>query len=402
MDLKSFAEKYGGKDRSGVKSPEYFEKRLKKALKDVMEKGVRVHKDREVITGYCYDELYDWDMYFECLFLTYFGYSQYCRNGVEMFLDTQEPSGFIPRTMGIVYPKPRHHFKPFLCQIALLGSRQSKDFRWLDGKYYGKLKLFLDYWFRHCDSDKNGLCFWDGSDHSGMDNQEPRLGHIGQMEFEGVDLNCYLVRELDALAEIADELGHTSEAEGFRKHAESLTKLIDQYFWNEEDGFYYDRSEITGEQNKIKSISGLIPLWLGRIPEAHADRLVKEHLLNPEEFWLKYPVATWAKNEPGYYQERKSIECNWMGTTWIPTNYMVFHGLLNHGYKDTARLLAEKTFELVISEGEIREYYNGETGNGQGLNPFWGWSTLGLMMPYEADTEYDPTDIGLKEFEVIG
>lgn len=401
MKVSEFTKSYIGKNRYGKSDPDNFERKLEKAVLDVKLKGVRTHKDKEVVTGYYYNELYDWDMYFECLFLSYFGISQYCRNGVEMFLDTQEPSGFVARTMGLVHPKPRHQFKPFLAQIALLGCRQSKDFRWLKGKYYRKLKAYLNYWFRYCDSDKNGLCFWDGSDHSGMDNQELRLGYIGQMEYEGVDLNCYLIRELDAMSEIARELGKEDEAKSFEVHSAKLLALLDEYFWDEQDGFYYDRSEITGKKNKVKSIAGLIPLWLGKIPEDKADRLVKEHILNTDEFWISYPLATWAKNERGYYQERRASECTWMGATWIPTNYMVFHGMMNHGYKDIAEKLAQKTFELVISENEIREYYNGETGSGQGLNPFWGWSTLGFMMPYESRTGYDPTKLSLKEFIVI-
>ena len=92
-------------------------------------------------------------------------------------------------------------------ETALLGCRQTGDYRWLDGKYYEKLKKYIDYWFWHCDSDKNGLFFWDGSDHSGMDNQALRLGYDGVMEFEGVDLNVYLVRELRAMAQLALELG---------------------------------------------------------------------------------------------------------------------------------------------------------------------------------------------------
>lgn len=396
MNIKDFAYKY-----TALKDAGTFEKRLLKLLSDIMDRGVRVYNDREVVTGYHYNELYDWDLYFECLFLSYFGIYKYCRNGVEMFLDEQEPSGFVPRTMGIKYPKQRHHFKPFLAQIALLGSRQGEGFVWLNGKYYEKLKKYLDYWFWHCDADKNGLCFWDGSDHSGMDNQEPRLGFIGVMEFEGVDLNCYLVRELEAMAAIAEDLGRAEDAKGFKNHAKKLTTLIEEYFWDEEDGFYYDRSEKTGEKNKIKSIAGLIPLWLSGIDKERAKRLVKEHLLNTDEFWLKYPVATWAKNEKGYYQERKNGECNWMGTTWIPTNYMVFHGLMKQGFKDTALELAEKTFEMVMNESEVREYYNSETGNGQGLNPFWGWSSLGYVMLYEAITGYDPTDLNQRKWTKI-
>ena len=71
---------------------------------------------------------------------------------------------------------------------------------------------------------------------------------------------------------------------------------------------------------------------------------------------------------------------------------------MKYGYKDVARELAEKTFDMVLSESTTREYYNGETGAGQGLNPFWGWSTLAYMMPVEYQLGYDPTDVTLHEF----
>ena len=128
---------------------------------------------------------------------------------------------------------------------------------------------------------------------------------------------------------------------------------------------------------------------------------MKEHLINENEFWLRYPVATWSKSEPDYYQERKGGECTWMGATWIPTNYMVFRGLLNYGYKEIARELAEKTFEMVVSEADLREYYNGETGSGQGLAPFWGWSSLGYMMKAELDAGICHSERDTKEFSVF-
>lgn len=379
------------------KTASLLKNRLPEVVADIRAEAIRFHNRRRVLTGYSYGELYDWDLYFENIFLSFFGVSDYCRNGVEMFLDEQNECGFIPRTMGIVYPKPRHQFKPFLAQIALLGSRQTGSFRWLDGKYYERLKKYLDYWFWYCDFDNNGLCVWDGSDHSGMDNQSPRLGYDGVMAVEGVDLNCYLVRDLEAMAQIASEIGRPGDAAEYAGHATKLLQAIDEVLWDETDGFYYDRNERTGELVRIKTISGLLPLWLGLIPQPRAQRLVREHLMNPEEFWLKYPVATWAKNDKYYYQEPVGGECSWRGSTWLPTNYMVFHGLMRHGFYSEAKELALRSFELVMGEPHTREFYNAETGNGHGLNPFWGWSTLGYMMPLECALNYDPTDTGLTE-----
>jgi hypothetical protein len=71
---------------------------------------------------------------------------------------------------------------------------------------------------------------------------------------------------------------------------------------------------------------------------------------------------------------------------------MVFHGLLDYGYTDLAKELARKTFDMAFVRNKItREYYNAETGAGNGLNPFWGWSTLAYFMPFEYELKYDPS-----------
>ena len=115
----------------------------------------------------------------------------------------------------------------------------------------------------------------------------------------------------------------------------------------------------------------------------------------------KYPVATWSRSEPDYHQEKRGNESSWMGSTWIPTNYMVFRGLIRYGYTEIAQELADKTFELVVSEVDLREYYNGETGAGQGLSPFWGWSSLGYLMKAELECGFCHSDLDTRSFVTL-
>lgn len=350
-------------------------------------------KSGRLLTGYSYGEFYDWDLYFENIYMSYFGVANYCRNNVEAFLDRQLASGFVSRT--ITRPRMRQHFKPFLAQCVLLGLKQGQNKNWLKGKYYDKLKKYLDYWFWYCDHDRNGLPVWDSADHTGMDNQILRGGPLYSEYCEGVDLACYLYRELKAMEVLAKELGETQDISEFKAQAENLKALVNNILWDEEDGYYYDRHERTGLPIKYKSASSFAVLWSGIATPERAKRLVEEHIANPDEFWIKYPVASWSKSEKGYYQQRRIGECTWMGATWIPINYMLMHGLVNYGYTELADELAEKTFEMVFAEEEIREFYNGENGVGQGLNPFFGWSTLGLFMPYERLYNTDPTRISM-------
>ena len=363
-------------------------------------RGIRMYGSNDLLTGYAYDEFYDWDLYFENVYLSYFGVSQFCRSNIEKFLEQQLTSGFVARTL--INPRWRQHFKPFMAQTVLLGARQTGSLLWLQDKFYLRLKKYLAYWFWNCDHDRNGLAVWDSADASGMDNQVQRAGDLYSETVEGVDLNCYLLRELQAMVLIADELGYAEDAAQYRMHADTLSILIRDTFWDEADGFFYDRNEQTGELIRVKTVCGFLPLWAGVATQQQAKRLIEEHLTNEAEFWTPYPIACMAKSEPGYYQESRAGECNWCGTTWIPTNYMVFHGLIDYGYTALAKKLAYRTFDLVLNEEATREYYNGETGSGQGLNPFWGWSTLGYVMPLEFELGYNPMTIELARFSRLG
>jgi hypothetical protein len=73
---------------------------------------------------------------------------------------------------------------------------------------------------------------------------------------------------------------------------------------------------------------------------------------------------------------------------------MIFHGLLRYGYTDVARQLALKTFRLAMDENPVtREFYDADTGKGNGMKPFWGFSSLAYVMPLEYLTQYDATDL---------
>jgi glycogen debranching enzyme len=363
---------------------------------DIQKKGLHDYPESKgkLLTGYEYGEFFDWDLYFENVYLSYYGVNKYDFTNFKLFLDRQEPNGFISRTIGVKYPKPKQMFKPFLAQIAVLGSKQNDDnYEWLRGKYYERLKKYVRHWFEY-DADHNGLPVWNSSDASGMDNQISRSGDFDASQDEGVDLACYLVRELRAMAIIADKLGDTTGHRVYLDHADRLAKTINDVFWDEKDGFYYDRNEKTGKQIRVKSVAGFMPLWAGVASPKQADRLVYDHLLNKEEFWLKYPVASYAKTEPDFYQGSREGECNWRGPTWIPANYMIFHGLIRYGYKDAARELAIKAFRMALDlNTNTREYYDSDSGSGNGMNPFWGWSSLAYVMPLDYVNGYDPMDL---------
>jgi neutral trehalase len=203
-----------------------------------------------------------------------------------------------------------------------------------------------------------------------------------------------MVRELEAMAVISTKLQKHDDAEMFSNEAVALKGKINEILWDETTGFYYDRNEETGVKTKVKSISGFTPLWSKVASEKQANILVNNYLTNPNEFWTKYPIPTYSINENDYYQGSKTGECNWRGSSWVPTNYMLVHGLRAYGYDSIAKDIAYRTFDMVLNKNETtREFFNAETGEGYGLKPFYGWSTLAYYMPLEVEHDYDPTEL---------
>lgn len=344
-----------------------------------------------LLTGYPYNEFYDWDLYFENLYLSYYGVWTYCFTNLREFLDRQQPDGYVNRSL--IKQRDRQHFKPFLAQLAVLGSRQNKnDYEWVRGNYYERLGKYLTKWFSY-DGDKNGLPVWNSADAAGTDNQWSRGGALGAFEIEGVDLASYLVRELRAMAAIAHQLGLADDVKRYNDRAERLIELMNATFWDEADGMYYDRNEKTGKLVKVKSATCFMPLFAGAATPDRARRTVREHLLNEKEFWLAYPVASYAKTEPDYYQGSHN-ECNWRGPTWAPTNYMIFHGLMRYGFAAEAMILADRLLEMAVEKNAaLREYYDAETGLGLGQTRFWGFTALYYGMRLEWQLRYDASSL---------
>ncbi|HPK35651.1 MAG TPA: trehalase family glycosidase, partial [Oscillospiraceae bacterium] len=351
---------------------------------------------KQYFTGYSYETLYDWDQYFESIIQLYLGWdTRYPKNGVEIFLDLQKPNGHIQRSSTGCDAQLSEHIKPFLAQICLLIYRKDGNLDFLTAEYYSRMKKYLNYWLCDRDPNRNGLSVWDSGPHTGMDNQHERVGWWHDCFCEGVDLNAYLVRECRAFARVAEIKGHPDDAAEFAATADRVALAVQQYCWNEEDGYFYDLDQRTGQQIKIKSIASYAVLWAGIATPGQAKRMVEEHLTNPAEFYRPLPFPALAANDSGYTEEKlpKDLGCGWRAQTWVPTNYYVFHGLHKYGYHTLASEVAEKTFQMVKEIGD-REYFNTESRTGNGLNPFWGWTLLAYFMPLEDRFSLDPTEIG--------
>lgn len=343
-----------------------------------------------------YFQLFDWDSFFEGVAYAYDGRPDHLKSCVLNFLEFTAENGYTPRTIDperLLYTPEQ--CKPFLAQGAYISAKVSKDFSWLAGQAYDRLEKFLGYWETY----RRGpelLFKWMNGVESGVDNHPALLG-LEDNSVEAVDASVYMYREYQAMRLIARRLGRDEEADSYRRKAELLREQINRHMWSDKDKIYYNIDTRRGEMIRIKSWTGLVPLWSDIPGPERAKALIETHVLNPEEFWLPYGIPSLAKDEAIYNQARKGLfgdytrtVSNWQGPVWVVANYIVMNGLLNHGYQRQAMELAERIARLLEEDikrtGRMHENYHAETGLGLWSPGFGSWNILAPHMLEEAKT----------------
>lgn len=192
--------------------------------------------------------------------------------------------------------------------------------------------------------------------------------------FEDVMMNSIYADGLRALAKLSRAVG-APDADRFERAAKRTLDALMAKCWDRTAGVFWDLSGATEEQARVLTFTSLFPLILPDLDPGVAKRLVHEHLLNEEEFWLPYPVPSVAANEDTF-DPTWQTKTTWRGPTWVNVNWYLYWGLRAHGFDDVASELARRTVAMQ-ARGGIREFYDPFTAEGYGATDF-GWSCLSL------------------------
>jgi putative isomerase len=340
-----------------------------------------------------YFQLFDWDMYFMGVALSYDQVGRPVMDSVKDFLEFVDSNandeGYTPREIApdALWALPEM-CKPFLAQAAMRASLTLGDAGWLK-PYFTKLEHTAAFW-ENTRRSPDGLFRWYNGVESGVDNN-PAVSDRPAVVTEGVDLQCYIYREYLALSILAGKLGEQQKAAAYRQKAADLKALVQHKMWSEADGMFLNIDSQTGQFVRIKTWTNFVPLWAGMATPAEAKLTVDRHLLNPREFWSPYGIRTLAPGEP-LYNPKSGY---WRGPIWVISNYLLMHGLMNYGYQKEAQQLAEETVHLLIHDleasGGMNECYNPENGQPTAGGHFLSWDLLGEHMIQEARTDSDPT-----------
>lgn len=208
----------------------------------------------------------------------------------------------------------------------------------------------------------------------------------GTMTLNCLDLNSLYALDAWCLSNMARVLDRPEEREEYLTEYAAMKELINETFWDNRRGFYFDRNW-DGRLSPKMSISSFFPL-LARIPDQRQLGQIRRHLLNSEEFWGEFVLPSVSRGD----EEFKDQE-DWRGAIWPTANYLIYQGLKAYGLEVEAHELARKCAELFLmtwNNFQLNpENYDARTGEATG-NRFQSWGSLMAMMALEEYIDITP------------
>jgi neutral trehalase len=157
-----------------------------------------------------------------------------------------------------------------------------------------------------------------------------------------VDFNAVMAVNVLYLSALADILNDKEASFLYKKQYFSLKTRINDYMWDNEDGFYYDIDE-NEQKIKVKTLAGYWPL-LAEIPnDDKAERIIQK-LQDPAFFGSPHPFPSMAVNEPLFRETGNGFQ----GSVYPHLTFMVIKGLERYQRWDFARECATRHLYFVL------------------------------------------------------
>lgn len=308
--------------------------------------------------------------------------------------------GFVPNYSGPKGIKSRDRSQPPVGSMMVKEIYKNHPEKWFLEEVFDRLLKWNRWWEQNRDWD-GYLCwgsnpfdpvlddkreytqneFKAASNESGLDNtpmydgvEFDTIRHL--LPVADVGLMGMYIGDCEALAEIATEIGREEEAKELTNRAEKYRKNL-QTFWDEETGIFLNKYIDKQELSHRISPTNFYALIAKAATQQQAERMIKEHFYNPDEFWGEWIMPSIARNDTAY-----TGMDYWRGSIWAPMNFLVYIGMCNYDLPKAKKDLAEKSKKLLMTEwekyGYVRENYHAETGTAPPYRSdhFYHWGAL--------------------------
>jgi glycogen debranching enzyme len=296
------------------------------------------------------DKVWSWDHAFNALALAP-GLPDLALDQFLVPFDHQESSGALPDSVThseVLYNfvKPPIHgwaFRELRSRLA----RPLTDGELLD--VYDRLSRWCGFWLDHRTAPGSDLPHYQHGNDSGWDNATT---FDDDRVIESPDLAVFLAVQVDAVADLAEELD-LDGADEWRGHRDRLlTAVMDRL--SDDDGFFA-RGALTGVRSGGRSLLTLLPvLGADLLPSSLVAALasgVRRHL-------TEWGLATEPVDSPDYESDGY-----WRGPIWAPSTLLVERGLRAAGETELADEVADRFLALCERSG-FAENFDAVTGEG--------------------------------------
>jgi len=295
-------------------------------------------------------------------------------NNQLLFMEYQREDGRIPGSIAMIDGKITPQFNKFqgFCFPA-----PALNMYYLTGKKRDYLDLlthtleqFDAYLWKVRDSDGDGCleswCKYDtGEDHALRYGDAPDAwpeevapGGCLVVPMASVDIMSFSYSARETLMEISGINQNPDGQRYWKNKALEVKSKIREYLWDEKAGACYDRDK---NHKKLPTLihNSLRAMYWNSLSPDMAGRFVKEHLLNPDEFWTPMPLPSVAVNDPLF---RNVTTNSWSGQAEALTYQRAVRALENYGFEWIIPLLGRKLFEAIGKNCVFVQQYDPFTG----------------------------------------
>lgn len=193
---------------------------------------------------------------------------------------------------------------------------------------------------------------------------------------KGVDATTCNYRLKQALHLMAEKLGENNEAASWAEGAERIRQAMLKVMWDDRQEMFFDVEVRTMKRTGVKAASCFYPYLTDIVDERHVAGL-KQHLLNPEEFWTPFPVASLSRDDgrfnPAGEWNGVRMLCPDNGRVWPLINCRLIEALANislhqdPALRRTAAGLLSSSVRMMFRKGDVRfpgsyDHYHPLTG----------------------------------------
>lgn len=291
-------------------------------------------------------------------------------NNQILFMENIREDGRIPGSIamidGVLTPQ-FNKFQGFCFPAPALNMYylSGRDESYLD-LLYETLERFDSYLWRVRDSDGDGCleswCKYDtGEDHAlryadAPDAWEEEIppANCEIVPMASMDIMSYSYSARETLAEISYVMGKEELAQMWKERASQVQMKIRKYLWDDNRGACFDRDK---NHNRMPILihNNLRAMYWNSLTKDMAERFVKEHLCNPNEFWTNMPLPSVAVNDPMF---RNISTNNWSGQVEALTYQRAIRALENYGYDYLIPVLGNKLFQAIGEECRFVQQYD--------------------------------------------